>query len=147
MYPVGHMPEFFIYLQAGEQIRGLVYVTTAYDLANMIYKAFSICSNIFHATNLAHIWGQRIQRSTWARAKADLVIPLARIHSQHIHSVRSPSAHQRNTIQMAFRWRADGGPLLDIYWVYIRIIPFSHLLSIPCTRQYLKSLQDGSRNC
>ena len=31
-------------------------------------------------------------------------------------SVGPPSAHQRNAIQMAFHWRADGGPLLDVYW-------------------------------
>ena len=26
------------------------------------------------------------------------------------------NALQRNVIWMAFRWRADGGPLLDVYW-------------------------------
>ena len=26
------------------------------------------------------------------------------------------SARQRNAIRMAFRWRADGGPILHAYW-------------------------------
>ena len=30
---------------------------------------------------------------------------------------RPPSTYQRNAIQMAFRWQADDGPLLDVYWV------------------------------
>ena len=34
--------------------------------------------------------------------------------SQPAYSVESPSARQRNAIQMAFRWQADGVPLLDI---------------------------------
>ena len=35
---------------------------------------------------------------------------------QPAYSVGPPSARQRNAIRMAFRWRADGGPLLVIYW-------------------------------
>ena len=30
---------------------------------------------------------------------------------------RSSSAHQRNAILLAFRWRADGGPTLNAYLV------------------------------
>ena len=33
------------------------------------------------------------------------------------YSVEPTSACQRNAIRMAFRWRADGGPLLHVYWV------------------------------
>ena len=36
--------------------------------------------------------------------------------TQPAHNVGPPSACQRNAIKMAFRWRADGGPLLDINW-------------------------------
>ena len=32
------------------------------------------------------------------------------------YSFRPPSARQQNAIQMAFRWRADDGPLLEVYW-------------------------------
>ena len=35
---------------------------------------------------------------------------------QPAFSVGPPSARQRNAIQMAFRWRADGGPHLNVYW-------------------------------
>ena len=33
------------------------------------------------------------------------------------YSVGPPSTRQRNAIQMAFRWRADGGLFSDVYWV------------------------------
>ena len=36
------------------------------------------------------------------------------------HSVNLPqSVRQRNAIQMALRWRADGGPHLDVYWMKV----------------------------
>ena len=38
------------------------------------------------------------------------------IISQPAHNIGPPSARQRNAIQMAFRWRTDSGPLLDVYW-------------------------------
>ena len=31
------------------------------------------------------------------------------------------SARQQNVIRMAFSWRADGGPILDVYWVNTQI--------------------------
>ena len=34
---------------------------------------------------------------------------------QH-YSVGPPLTHLRNAIKMAFGWRADGGPLLDVFW-------------------------------
>ena len=39
------------------------------------------------------------------------------VYTQHVNSVGPPLAHQRNNIQMVFRWRADGGPLLHVNWV------------------------------
>ena len=35
--------------------------------------------------------------------------------AQH-YSVGQRLTHQRNAIRMAFRWWADGGLLLDVYW-------------------------------
>ena len=35
---------------------------------------------------------------------------------QPAYSVGPPSARQRNAIQKAFRWRADSGPHLNVYW-------------------------------
>ena len=35
--------------------------------------------------------------------------------AQPVYSVGSLSACQRNAIEMALRWWADGGPLLDVY--------------------------------
>ena len=43
--------------------------------------------------------------------------------SQTACSVELTLAHQRNAIQMAFRLRADSGPLFDVYWV---VGHFSH---------------------
>ena len=37
--------------------------------------------------------------------------------TQSTYSVGPPSAHQRNAVGMVFRWRADGDPLSDVYWV------------------------------
>ena len=37
--------------------------------------------------------------------------------SQPAYNVGPLTALQRNAIQMAFRWRADGDPLLDVYLV------------------------------
>ena len=34
--------------------------------------------------------------------------------SQPAYSVELPTARQRNAIQMAFHWQADGVPLLDV---------------------------------
>ena len=47
-------------------------------------------------------------------------------HPTHIDTVETQSAsnlgplsvRQRNAIWMAFRWRADSGPLLHAYWGY-----------------------------
>ena len=35
--------------------------------------------------------------------------------SQPAHNIGPPSARQRNAIQIAFRWRTDGGPLFYVY--------------------------------
>ena len=35
--------------------------------------------------------------------------------AQPAHNIGPLSARQRNAIQMAFRLRADGGPLLDVF--------------------------------
>ena len=37
-------------------------------------------------------------------------------NSQHAYNEWPLSAHQPNAIQMAFRWWADGGSLLAVYW-------------------------------
>ena len=35
----------------------------------------------------------------------------------HLYTPSGPlSPHQRDAIQMAFRWRVDGGPLLVVCW-------------------------------
>ena len=36
-------------------------------------------------------------------------------NNQPEHNFGSSLARQQNAIQMAFRWRDDGGPLLDVY--------------------------------
>ena len=34
---------------------------------------------------------------------------------------KPPSARQQNVIRMAFSWRADGGPILDVNWLNTQI--------------------------
>ena len=38
------------------------------------------------------------------------------VKTQPACSVGTPSALQRNAIQIASRWWADSGPLFDVYW-------------------------------
>ena len=54
------------------------------------------------------------------------------VATQLAFSVGPPSTRQRNAIRMAFRWRADGGPLLDVYWEIYSISTYSYAKCV-CT--------------
>ena len=41
------------------------------------------------------------------------------------YSARPLSFRQRNAIQMAVCWRADVGPLLDVYWRLVSVAKLS----------------------
>ena len=61
-----------------------------------------------------HMW-QRLRRAC-ANVHSQYSIQHAAWYtSQPAHNVGPLSARQRNAIQMAVRWRAGGGPLLDVY--------------------------------
>ena len=43
-------------------------------------------------------------------------------------NIKPPSAHQRNAIQKAFRWRADDGLLFYVIWILINKIVWQNCL-------------------
>ena len=60
------------------------------------------------------------------------------VATQLAFSVGQPSTRQRNAIRMAFRWRADGGPLLDVYW---EINSINTLLYAKCSHMSRKDFR------
>ena len=62
-----------------------------------------------------------------------------RSSSQSASNLGPPSVRQRNAIWMAFRWRADSGPILHAYWDSLRH-PYESLFPEPPLAQDLNLL-------
>ena len=63
--------------------------------------------------------------------------PLAKLNAfqsilQYTPSQHPISARQRNAIRMAFRWRANGGPIFHAYWAcgYVHYVTHTMPLEI-----------------
>ena len=60
--------------------------------------------------------------------------------SQPAYSIGPPSARQRNAFSMAFRWRDDGDPLLDVFWDITRIQKYKSARSYETRHENISSV-------